>query len=99
MNGKTALVITETSRFSMGELCRLCSVHAEWVMELVNEGIVEPVHSGESSPKFDLIALNRVRQARRLQEDLGVNLAGVGLVLELLEELKALRKWHRNRLY
>ena len=33
----------------------------------------------------------RVHSAIRLQRDLGVNLAGIALVLDLLEELKYLR--------
>jgi chaperone modulatory protein CbpM len=33
----------------------------------------------------------RVRSALRLQRDLGVNLAGIALALDLMEELESLR--------
>jgi chaperone modulatory protein CbpM len=39
----------------------------------------------------------RVRSALRLQRDLGVNLAGIGLALDLMEELEGLRaQLHRQ---
>ena len=60
------------------------------MLELVSEGVIEPV--GESAPwQFPGEALLRARRARRLVDDLGINLAGVALVLELLDELDKLR--------
>ena len=34
--------LDETPVLTLGELCRACTVHAEWVIELVDEGIIEP---------------------------------------------------------
>jgi len=42
----------------------------------------------------DTKALKRLQIAIRLQQDLGVNLAGSALVLDLLEEMQALRQMH-----
>lgn len=42
------------------------------------------------------ISVRRVRCAQRLEQDLGVNIAGAALALELLEELERLRaRLHR----
>lgn len=75
----------------LGELCALCGVPAEVVIELVEEGIVEPVGRGRGGPYFAALAVRQVRVARRLQRDLGVNHAGAAVVLDLLEELRSLR--------
>ncbi|MBC8379409.1 MAG: MerR family transcriptional regulator, partial [Planctomycetes bacterium] len=41
--------------------------------------------------RFSGSSLVRVRSAQRLQRDLGVNLAGIALALDLIEELDNLR--------
>ncbi|MDN5939343.1 MAG: chaperone modulator CbpM [Salinisphaera sp.] len=75
----------------LAELCALCGVPAEVVIELVDDGIVEPAGGGRGGWVFSAVALRRVRVVRRLQRDLGVNRAGAGLVLDLLEEMHSLR--------
>jgi chaperone modulatory protein CbpM len=84
-------LIDEESRLSLRELCDACSVHAEFIIELVNEGVIEPAGYEKSHWCFTGFTLRRVRTAKRLKRDLGVNLAGIGLALELLEELEHMR--------
>lgn len=76
----------------LAELCGACGVSEEWVIELVEEGILEPVGQDPGGPRFAAVALRRVQTVYRLQRDLGVNRAGAGLALELLEEVEALRR-------
>lgn len=73
------------------ELCHVCGVPAELVIELINEGILEPARYQRAEPVFTAVAVRRVRVVRRLQRDLGVNNAGAGLALDLLDELRDLR--------
>lgn len=77
---------------SLSELCRSCDVHADWVIELVNEGILEPQTMAGTHWTFSAVCITRVRTAVRLQRDLGVNKEGIGLVLDLLEERAQLRQ-------
>ncbi|MBP1152859.1 hypothetical protein JOD69_004728 [Methylocaldum sp. RMAD-M] len=42
--------------------------------------------------QFNTAALRRLQTALHLQRDLGVNLPGAALALDLLEELEALRR-------
>ena len=86
------VLLDEDCYLSMAELSRACSAHAEWVISLVEEGILEPGGSDMRHWRFSAPALNRARTARHLQEDLGVNLAGAALVLDLLEEIDNLRQ-------
>lgn len=73
------------------ELCGVCGVSEEWVLELMNEGVLAPVRQERAEPVFAAVAIRRVRVVRRLQRDLGVNHAGAALALELLDQLSLLR--------
>ena len=91
---KTTLVGTileEEVVLSLGELCRASRLSAERVIELAEEGVIEPIGSGPETWRFRGVSLRRIRCAERLEEDLGVNTAGAALVLDLLEELERLR--------
>ncbi|MDD1606307.1 MAG: chaperone modulator CbpM [Methylococcaceae bacterium] len=83
--------IIEDDSLTLGQLCRACGVNADWVISLVEEGIIEPEGKEIHCWHFSGANLVRVRSALRLQRDLGINLAGVGLVLDLMEELENLR--------
>ncbi|MDZ7668270.1 MAG: chaperone modulator CbpM [Gammaproteobacteria bacterium] len=95
-------LLDEQLRLTLRDMCRICGVHAEYLMELVDEGIIAPqaparrrtsrVPRAAQSWHFDGIAVVRVQRAIRLQQDLGVNLPGVALALDLLEEMEALRQ-------
>jgi chaperone modulatory protein CbpM len=69
-------------------------VRTEYIIELVDEGIVEPMgHQREQQQwSFTGKSLIRARKARRLQQDLGVNLAGAAVVLDMMEEIEQLRE-------
>lgn len=83
------IVIEESEALSLSELCRICNVEVEWIIALVNEGILEPTGTRPEDWFFSGIVLQRVLVVRRLQRDLDINLAGAALVLELLEERNA----------
>ena len=86
--------LTRASVLSLSEVCRVAGVHAEFVCELVEEGIVSPRGRDIVAWRFDGAAVVRIQKAVRLQRDLGVNLPGIGLALDLLAELDELR--HRR---
>ena len=86
----TGIVIEETS-LTLGELCRACGSHADWIICLVEESILEPQGPEIRAWRFSGASLKRARSALRLQRDLGINIAGIALALDLLEELEKLR--------
>ena len=87
----TGQLLDEQTSLTLAELCRTCSVHAEVIVTMVEEGILEPSGKDSARWRFTGNNLRRVRTTLRLQRDLGVNLAGAALALDLLEELEALR--------
>lgn len=80
--------------FSLGEICERCGMHAGIVIEMVEFGIIAPV--GNQAPgehwRFSTDALLRLRRAQRLLGDLELNLPGLALALELLDEIDALQQ-------
>jgi len=85
------LVLDDEVHLSLGDLCRVCGISAEQVLALVDEGVIEASGSDPGRWRFQAVSIRRVRCAYRLTRDLGVNLAGAALVLELLEEIEQLR--------
>lgn len=84
-------LINDETTLTIRELCRACSQQTEWILELVDEGVLEPLTGIEQDMVFSAVELRRARTAMRLQRDLGVNLAGVALILDLLDEVGTLR--------
>lgn len=82
---------------SLDELCRDYALETAWVVELVEVGIVEPEGTRQDQWRFSGECRRRISIVRRLQRDLGVNLPGAALALDLLEEVQALRRaQHRS---
>ncbi len=93
MNTKvlSGVVLDEEAVLSLGDLCYACSRHAEWIVELVDEGILQPTGRIQDQWHFPGTSLQRARTAMRLQQDLHINLAGVALALDLMDEIESLR--------
>jgi len=83
-------LIDEQTTFTLAELCRCCAVEAELIEALVEHGILEPVGRQGRHWCFPASSLRRTRITLHLQRDLGVNLAGAALALDLLERIDEL---------
>jgi chaperone modulatory protein CbpM len=84
-------VLEEATELSLADLCRVCELSAERVFQLVEEGLIEPRGRNPKQWRFHGRSIWRVRCVLRLERDLGVNLAGAALALDLLEEVQQLR--------
>ena len=84
--------LEQPTELTLTEVGRTCAVQIEFVMALIEEGILAPV-AGQAPEnwRFSGAQLRHVTVAWRLQRDLGVNLAGAALVLQLLDEIETLR--------
>jgi len=84
-------ILEEQIELTLDDLCHACSVHAQIIIELVDEGVLEAVGLSPGDWRFDGRNIRRARIALRLQRDLGVNLAGAALALQLMDEIETLR--------
>lgn len=84
-------ILEEQTQLTLDDLCRACTVPTEQIIELVNVGVLDPLGREPTCWRFNGISLSRARVALRLQRDIGIDLIGAALALELLEEIELLR--------
>lgn len=80
-------LIDDQTVFTLADLCRSCAVEAEFIEAMVDQGIIEPTGRRGRHWCFAASSLRRTRVTLHLQKDLGVNLAGAALALDLLEHI------------
>jgi chaperone modulatory protein CbpM len=83
-------VLGEDSEITLIQLCRSCAITAETVEALMEYGILEPLGKQGRHWRFAANSVKRTRIAMRLQRDLGVNLAGAALALDMRERIERL---------
>ena len=83
-------VLEDSYMVSLNHLCRSCMVKTETVTLLVSEGILDPVGEDMEEWQFQVDSLKRVKTVIHLQRDLGVNIAGAALALDLLDRIAEL---------
>ena len=85
-------IFEESAVLTVKDLSRMCAVDERHIVEFVEEGVLNVVEINTTEWQFTGTALRRARLALRLERDLELNLAGVALALELLEQLEHLRR-------
>ena len=86
------IVLEQLTELTLEEVSRNCAVQAEFINELIEEGVIAPrAGNAPDSWRFTGLQIRHLSVAWRLQRDLGVNLPGAALALQLLDELETLR--------
>jgi len=93
LNGE---LIGEGEWVTVTEICRLCRIDSAAMLELAELGIVAPRGAGPGEWEFPAAALPRLRVVGRLMRDLGVNVSGAALAVELLESQRELERQIRR---
>ncbi len=81
-------IIDEENDLTLQQISQICRTDSGLIIEMVEEGIVEPAGEKKSSWKFSYSSVETVRIVVRMQRDLRVNLPGAALALQLLEQMK-----------
>lgn len=76
--------------FTIEQVAVHCGVDTTYVERLVRVGVIDPA-AGERS-RFQPEVTVRVRKARRLEQDLGVNPEGAAVILDLLDYIERLER-------
>ena len=76
--------------FVISVAARLVGVHEQTLRYYERAGLVEPARSKGRIRLYSLHDLERVRQIRRLTDDMGVNLAGVEVIMRLTDHIRQL---------
>lgn len=86
-----AQVLDDDDWLRLDEICGRLQVEQQWIVEMVELGALDP--SGGLEPSawvFPRRQLPRVLAMTRLVTDLGVNLAGAAIIVDLVEERRRL---------
>jgi MerR family transcriptional regulator/heat shock protein HspR len=66
---------------------RMIGVHAQTLRYYERAGLVEPSRSGGNKRLYSHRDIDRLRQIKTMVDDLGVNLAGVEVILRMLDRM------------
>lgn len=71
---------------------RLVGMHQQTLRYYERAGLVEPRRTAGNIRMYSNADIQRIRQAQRLIDELGVNLAGVDIIIRMGEQLRALQE-------
>lgn len=77
--------------FMIGVAARLCGVHPQTLRQYERIGLVVPARVGAKNRLFSEEDIARVRRIQRLTQEMGVNLAGVEIILRIVDEMEQMR--------
>ena len=89
--GVTVELVDTAAQLTIDELSVACNVDPNWIAELVEHGVIEPIGQGRPDWKFASLTMFRIAKASRLERDLNLNLPSLAIVLDLLDEIDDLR--------
>jgi chaperone modulatory protein CbpM len=85
-------LLSESDWIAATEVCRVCLIDMTAVVELVELGVVVSRGSTPLEWMLPAASLSKLRVAGRLMRDLGVNVTGAALAVELLEARSELER-------
>ena len=86
-----ASVVENEVHMSIVELSHASRTPPELIMSWVSEGVLSPAGSSPEDWRFSGDSLKRAKTAAHLTHDLELNVPGVALALDLLDEIAQLR--------
>jgi hypothetical protein len=91
-----ARVLGEGDWIAAAEICELCRIDLEALRELATLGLVAAREAVPGQWELPATALPRLRVVGALMRDLGVNVSGAALAVELLEAQRELERRIRH---
>ncbi len=76
----------------IGVAAGLCNVHPQTLRQYERLGLVAPKRAGAKNRLYSEADIRRIQRIQHLTQDMGVNLAGVELILRLLEDMEEMRR-------
>jgi len=78
--------------YLIGVAARLCDAHPQTLRMYERLGLVQPARVGSKNRMYSDADIERLHQIQRLTQDLGVNLAGVEVILDLLDKMQRMQE-------
>lgn len=81
-----------TEPLSVADLAHLCHTDPQWVVQIVEVGILQPVNGTDSqSWRFENPDIQYAIEARRLENQLDINLDAVAMLMDMSHEIRRLK--------
>lgn len=78
--------------FQISVVSRMVGLHQQTIRSYERVGLIEPARSAGNTRLYSQEDIERLQQVVRLVNDLGVNLAGVEVILRMREQIEQLTK-------
>src|SRR5579872_3462153 len=82
----------ELQRFTISIAAELVNVHQQTLRHYERLGLIEPTRGKGEIRYYSPQDIDRIQQIRRLVEELGVNLAGVEVILNMRDQMERMRR-------
>jgi MerR family transcriptional regulator/heat shock protein HspR len=82
-------------RFVISVAARMLGVHAQTLRYYERAGMIEPSRSRGNRRLYSVEDIERLRRIKMLIDDLGVNLAGVEVIMRMRERMVEMERWMR----
>ncbi len=89
-------IMRERHRVTISVAAELVNVHQQTLRHYERLGLIEPDRGKGEIRYFSPEDIERAQQIRRLVDELGVNLAGVEVILHMREQMERLRQETRE---
>jgi MerR family transcriptional regulator, heat shock protein HspR len=84
--------------FSISAVAKMFSVHQQTIRLYEKQGLIAPKRSTGNTRLFSEEDINRLEEVIYLTHELGINLAGVEMILKLKKQIKTMQK-EMNKLF
>lgn len=88
---ETSVTISDEPMFVISVAARLVEMHPQTLRYYERAGLIKPKRSSGSIRLYSQRDIERLKKIARLVEDLGVNLAGVEVIINLTEKLELMQ--------
>jgi MerR family transcriptional regulator/heat shock protein HspR len=82
-------------RYVISIAARMLGVHAQTLRYYERAGMIEPSRSRGNRRLYSMEDIERLRRIKTLIDDLGVNLAGVEVIMRMGERMAEMERWMR----
>ena len=91
MFNETNRPLAEQPMYVISVAAKMVDLHPQTLRHYENQGLVKPKRSDGNVRLYSPADIERLRQIVRLTDELGVNLAGVQIILDMRERLERLQ--------
>ena len=81
--------------YLIGVAAKLCEMHPQTLRTYEKIGLVIPVRMGSKNRMYSQDDINKLKRIQEYTQNMGVNLAGVEVILDLLNKMDKMKAEHQ----